>query len=102
MQGVREQQSLYQMHSSSVQQRQQQQQQERARPVPWRSMSALSEQPGAQELCRLPQSLPMHYQSQMAMPSDADLDPLDPAFLASINDPHSSRKVHLYVPAFPL
>lgn len=95
VQGVKEQQGLYHMNSSSVQQRhqQQQQQQQRERLVSWGSLNALSEQLGAQELRRLPQSLPMQYQSQIAMPSDADLDPLDPAFLASINDPCSPRRV---------
>jgi hypothetical protein len=98
VQGVKEQQGLYHMNSSSVQQRhqqqqQQQQQQQRERLVSWGSLNALSEQLGAQELRRLPQSLPMQYQSQIAMPSDADLDPLDPSFLASINDPCSPRRV---------
>ena len=104
----KEQQSMYRMNSSSpqqqrqqhqaqVQQQQQQPQQPRASMMSWQSLNVLSEELGRQELERMPHSLPMHFPSQMGMPADADLDPLDPAFLASINDPCSSGKVRCHV-----
>ncbi|BDA48042.1 probable GATA transcription factor 19 at N-terminal half [Coccomyxa sp. Obi] len=83
----KEQQSMYRMNSGSAQQQQQ------ASMVSWQSLNVLSEELGRQEMDRLPHSLPIHFSSQMGMPADADLDPLDPAFLASINDPCSSGKV---------
>lgn len=93
---------MYRVNSSSAyhelqhqHQQQQQQQQQRPKLAAWRSLNALSEHLGTQELCRLPQSLPVQYSTDMAMSTDADLDPLDPAFLASINDPCSSRKVQV-------
>lgn len=100
------QQSMYRLNNSSAQQerqqhqaqpQQQQQQQPRASMMSWQSLNVLSEELGRQELDRLPHSLPMHFPSQMGMPADADLDPLDPAFLASINDPCSSGKVRRHV-----
>lgn len=102
-QGVKskEQQSMYRMNSGSAQQQRQQHQAQQQQQPPsmmsWQSLNVLSEELGRQELERMPHSMPMHFPSHMGMPADADLDPLDPAFLASINDPCSSGKVRRHV-----
>jgi hypothetical protein len=59
-------------------------------PQHWRRVASLPQPLTAMDMCAGPEALQLPYSPAIAC---AELDPLDPAFLAAINDPCCARKV---------